>query len=96
MITIFGLCQILAEVLGRAPRVLPAMLAEALARPISPAVQSLLGHIIPRLRTVVGGWLAGEVRIGRIRNLPLPLLAQQLMAPMLIHLFMRPAAVSPG
>jgi AcrR family transcriptional regulator len=94
--TVRGLYHVLAEALGRAPRVLPAMLAEALARPTSPAVQSLMGHIIPRLLAVVGGWLAGEVRAGRVRDLPLPLLAQQLMAPMMIHLFTRPAAVTSG
>jgi hypothetical protein len=91
-----GLYRILAEVLGRAPRVLPAMLAEALARPTSPAVQSLMGHLIPRLLAVIGSWLTGEVRTGRIRDLPQPLLAQQLIAPMLIHLFTRPAAEASG
>jgi AcrR family transcriptional regulator len=94
--TVCGLYHVLADALGRAPRVLPAILAEALARPTSPAVQSLVGHVIPRLLMVVGGWLTGEVYAGRVRDLPLPLLAQQLMAPMLIHLFMRPAAENSG
>lgn len=91
-----GLYRILADVLGRAPRVLPAMLAEALSRPTSPAVRDLFGHLIPRLLEVIGGWLSGEVRAGRIRDLPLPVLAQQLVAPMLIHLFTRPAAENTG
>ncbi len=91
-----GLYRILAEVLGRAPRVMPAMLAEALARPTSTAVKTLFDHLIPRLLDVIGGWLSGEVRAGRIRDLPLPLLAQQLVAPMLIHLFTRPAAENSG
>ena len=60
--------RLLAEVLGRAPRVVPATLAEAVACPSSPAEQSLVGHVIPRLFMVVGGWLAGEVRAGRGRN----------------------------
>jgi len=94
--TVRGLYRVLAEALGRAPRVLPGMLAETLARPTSPAVQSLVGHIIPRLLSVIGAWLTAEVHAGRIRDLPLPLLAQQLMGPMLIHLFTRPAAANSG
>ncbi|MDP9364193.1 MAG: TetR/AcrR family transcriptional regulator, partial [Chloroflexota bacterium] len=34
---------------------------------------------------VVGGWLAGEVAAGRCRPLPLPLLVQLLIGPMLLH-----------
>lgn len=94
--TVCGLYRVLAGALGRAPRVLPGMLAEALARPTSPAVHALLGHVLPRLLSVIGGWLSGEVQGGRIRDLPLPLLAQQLMAPMLIHLLTRPAAEDSG
>ena len=33
---------------------------------------------------------------GRIREQPVPLVAQQLMAPMLLHLFLRPAAEESG
>ena len=94
--TVRGLYGVLADVLGPPPRILPAMLAEAVARPHSPVVQSLIGHLMPRLLGVVGGWLAGEVRAGRVRDLPLPLLFQQLMAPMMIHLFTRPAAETSG
>lgn len=94
--TVRGLYRVLAEVLGCAPRVVPAMLAEAVARPSSPAVQALVGHIVPRLLGVIGGWLTSEVGAGRVRDLPLPLLAQQLMAPMLIHLFVRPATEDSG
>lgn len=94
--TVRGLYGELARVLGPAPRVLPAMLAEAVARPGSPVVQSLIGHLMPRLLGVVGGWLAGEVQAGRVRDLPPPLLFQQLMAPMMIHLFTRPAAQTSG
>lgn len=65
-----GLDRVLAEVLGRAPCVLPAILAESLARPTSPGVQSLVGHVIPRLLVVVGGWLTGEVHAGRSATFP--------------------------
>lgn len=85
---------LLARALGRRPRVVPAMFAEAFARPSSPAVQSLVAHAAPRMLTLLGGWLAGEVSAGRVRDLPIVLLVQQLMAPMMIHLFMRPVAES--
>ena len=38
----------------------------------------------------VGAWLTAEVRAGRIRSLPLPLLLQQMIAPLAVHLLMRP------
>ncbi len=91
---VVGLYRVLAGALSTPPRVVPGMLAEALARPDSPAVRSLLGHVVPRLLAVIGGWLAGEVQAGRLRDLPPPLLAQQLMAPMLVHLIGRPAAAN--
>lgn len=91
-----GLYRLLADVLGSGPRVVPGMLAEAVGRPTSPAVQSLYGHAGPRLLGVIGGWLLGEVRAGRIRDLPPPLLAHQLMAPIMICLLTRPAAETAG
>ena len=94
--TVAGLYHVLAEVLGRAPRVVPAMFAEAFARPDSPAVQSLAGQAIPRMLGVLGGWLTAQVQAGRIVAQPLPLLVQQLMAPMMIHLLMRPVAGDSG
>jgi hypothetical protein len=66
-------------------------LAEALARPDSPAIQNLLGHNAPRLLATLGGWLTNEVQAGRIRDLPLPLLIQQLVAPIAVHMLVRPA-----
>jgi AcrR family transcriptional regulator len=94
--TVGGLYRVVAGVLGAAPRVVPAMFAELFARPNSAAVQALAGQAIPRVLAVVGGWLAGEVSAGRIRDLPLPLLLQQLMAPMMVHLLTRPIAEDTG
>ncbi|OKH69351.1 TetR family transcriptional regulator [Mycobacterium sp. SWH-M3] len=90
--TVRSFYGVLVVALGRAPRVVPAMFAEAFARPDSPAVQTLVGHAGPRLLSVLARWLTAEVAAGRIRDLPLVLLIQQLMAPMLIHMFIRPAA----
>lgn len=77
--------------LGREPRVAPALLAEALARPDSPAIRNLLSHNAPRLLGSIGGWLTSEIEAGRIRNISLPLLIQQLIAPVAVHMLVRPA-----
>lgn len=83
----------LAAALTQEPRVTPALLADALARPTSPAVRSIVRHNGPRLLDVVGRWLADEVAAGRIRDLPLPLLIHQLIAPLAAYLLVRPAAL---
>jgi AcrR family transcriptional regulator len=87
--TLYG---VITDTLSREPRVASAMLAEALARPGSPAIQNLLGHNAPRLLASIGTWLTGEITAGRIRDLPLPLLIQQLIAPVATHMLIRPAA----
>jgi AcrR family transcriptional regulator len=89
--TVRRLYGLIAHTLDHEPRVAPALLAEALARPDSPAVQSLLGHNAPRLLASLGAWLSGEILASRIRDLPLPLLIQQLIAPIAIHMLLRPA-----
>ena len=86
-----ALYGLIIETLNREPRVASAILAEALARPDSPAIQTLLGHNAPRLLASLGVWLTGEVAAGRIRELPLPLLIQQLIAPIAVHMMVRPA-----
>jgi len=89
--TVHRVYQVLAEAFSREPRVAPAMLAEGLARPTSPAVQALMQYHVPRMLAGVGQWLEGEITAGRIRDLPLPLLIQQLLAPIGIHTMVRPA-----
>ena len=91
--TVRRLYGMIAHTLDREPRVAPALLAEALARPDSPAVQNLLRHNAPRLLASIGAWLTQEIQAGRIRDLPLPLLIQQLIAPITIHMLLRPAAL---
>ena len=90
--TVHRVYRSLAEAFSREPRVAPAMLAEVLARPTEPAVLALLQHHVPRMLAGVGQWLAGEVAAGRIRDLPLALLIQQMLAPIAIHTMVRPAA----
>jgi AcrR family transcriptional regulator len=92
--TVHRIYRVLAEAFSREPRVAPAMLAEGLARPTEPAVVALLQYHVPRMLAGVGQWLAGEVTAGRVRDLPLPLLIQQMLAPIAIHTMVRPAAVN--
>ncbi|MGV9310606.1 TetR/AcrR family transcriptional regulator [Streptomyces sp. NPDC003691] len=83
--------RLFTEALGREPRVVPAMLAEALARPADDTVQVLVRHAFPRMLGAIGQWLASEAAAGRIRDLPPLLLAQQFAGPVLIHFLLRPA-----
>jgi AcrR family transcriptional regulator len=90
--TVHRIYRLLAETFSREPRVAPAMIAEALARPTGPAIQALMQYTVPRMLAGVGQWLAGEITAGRIRDLPLPLLIQQMLAPIAVHTMVRPAA----
>lgn len=90
--TVRRLYGMIAHTLDREPRVAPALLAETLARPDSPALKNLLSHNAPRLLASLGAWLAAEIQAGRIREMPLPLLIQQLIAPIAVHMLIRPAA----
>ena len=89
--TVRRLYEALAQALSRQPRVTPAILAEVFARPGSATVQTLTQHATPRMLDVLGTWLNAQVQRGRIRDLPMPLLIQQLMGPMVMHMLSRPA-----
>lgn len=88
--TVRRLYELIATSLGREPRVAPAMFAELFGHPTSPAAQSLITYTAPRVFSVIGRWLTEEIEAGRIRNAPLPLLIQQLIAPMAVHMLLRP------
>ncbi|MFF4986400.1 TetR/AcrR family transcriptional regulator [Streptosporangium saharense] len=88
--TVNRIYRLLAEALGREPRVIPAMFAEALARPGEPTLRALQQHFAPRMLAGLGAWMAEEVSMGRIRDLPLPLLMHQMIAPALVHFVTRP------
>jgi AcrR family transcriptional regulator len=90
--TVRRLYRVIAEALSREPRVAPAIFAEIFSRPDSPAVQTLFAYSGPRMFGVLSQWLDAEIGAGRIRQLPAPLLAQQLLGPIVFHLFMRPVA----
>ena len=90
--TVHRIYRLLAKTFSQEPRVIPAMLAEGLARPTGPTAQAILQYFVPRMLAGVGQWLTGEIAAGRIRDLPLPLLIQQMLAPIAIHTMARPAA----
>jgi AcrR family transcriptional regulator len=90
--TVRRLYRELAKTLSREPRVAPAMFAEVLSRPESPTARELVQRItFPRLFAVLGQWLADEVAAGRVRDLPIALLVQQMVAPIVVHTMTRPA-----
>ena len=70
---------------------MPAIFAEALARPAQPGLQTLARHFAPRILNVLGQWLTDEVEAGRIRPMPTVLLLQQMAGPLLMHFLTRPA-----
>jgi AcrR family transcriptional regulator len=82
--------RLLATALTREPRVLPAMMAEVLARPHDPAVQAITRQVFPRMLGGMGRWLASEAAAGRIRDLPPLLLVHQFAGPLITHFLLRP------
>ena len=90
--TVHGFYRTVTHALDRHPRVAPAMFAEAFSRPASPSVQSLASHAAPRTFGALGAWFDAEIRAGNLRDQPVVLLAQQLLGPILIHMFLRPVA----
>lgn len=71
------------------PRLLQALLADALARPDGPARRFLIDRYLPRAAALLSAWLAGEIAAGRCRPLPLPYLLQLLAGPLALHVLMR-------
>jgi AcrR family transcriptional regulator len=85
-----GVYRALVASFEQEPRVTPALMADLFARPEGPAGR-IFHRYFPRLLGTVGAWLVSEVRAGRIRALPLPLLVQQMVGPLAMHMLLRPA-----
>ncbi|WP_047869138.1 TetR/AcrR family transcriptional regulator [Nocardiopsis sp. RV163] len=83
--------RLMGDAFSREPRVLPAIFADVLARPEGPTSDMFVRLFFPRMLAGLGGWLAAEVAAGRVRDLPVPLLAQQMLAPIVVHCMLRPA-----
>jgi AcrR family transcriptional regulator len=79
--TVRILYQELAELCSREPRVLSAVLVETLTRPAGPGAAVLIEHGALRMIATLEDWLNGEVTAGLIRDLPRPVLIQQLISP---------------
>jgi AcrR family transcriptional regulator len=86
--TVLGIHRAMAASFERRPQVMPAMLADLLARPDGPTGQIFARHF-PRALSGVGGWLAAQAGAGRIRDLPVPLLMLLLTGPLVTHLLLR-------
>ena len=92
--TVRAVYRALAKLYLREPRVLPAVLAETLARPAGSGAGVLIEHGALRMIANVEKWLDDEVAAGRIRDLPRALLIQQLISPISAHAIMRPGLVN--
>jgi AcrR family transcriptional regulator len=86
---VHGIYRAVVRALTREPRVLPALFADVFARPDGPAGR-LLSAQLPRALDSLAPWLQAEQAAGRIRPVPLPLLIQQMVAPLSVHLLTRP------
>jgi AcrR family transcriptional regulator len=80
----------LAGTLTREPRVAVAMLSDLLGNPRGIAARIFVRYF-PRVRASLVGWLQAHVRAGRIRDIPVPVLIQLLVGPLVAHVLMRPA-----
>ncbi|MEU7499413.1 TetR/AcrR family transcriptional regulator [Streptomyces griseofuscus] len=88
--TVRAIFRALADSLRREPRVLPAIIAEALARPHDPAAQAVYQQSIGRMLEKISGWIAEEAAAGRIRDLPLFPLVQQMTGPVISYFLLTP------
>jgi AcrR family transcriptional regulator len=88
--TVRGVYRALAVSFSREPRVIQAMLADLFSRPDGPTAR-IFQRYFPRVLDSVGRWLAVEVRAGRIRALPVPLLIEQMIGPLTVDLLVRHA-----
>jgi AcrR family transcriptional regulator len=88
--TVAELYRVTSATLTREPRVATAMLSDLLGNPHGIAAR-IFARYFSRVRASVGCLLKTHVDAGRIRDLPIPLLLQQLLGPMLAHVLMRPA-----
>ncbi len=87
--TVCAIYRALIAAFGREPRVLPALFADVFSRPDGPGSRMLQANF-PRLLGSIGDLLMSEVRAGRLRPLPLLLLAQLMIGPLAMHMLTRP------
>lgn len=88
--TVAAIHRLLAETLTREPRVAPAFIAAILARPADPETRELAALLSNRMLSGIGPWMRHQIAAGRIRDLPVTMLVQQMAFPMLLHFLLRP------
>jgi AcrR family transcriptional regulator len=67
------------------PRLLAAVIADALTRMDGPTARYLISSYLPRVMGTVGAWLAELRAVGEVRPLPVSMLLQLLIAPVALH-----------
>ncbi|ONH25418.1 TetR/AcrR family transcriptional regulator [Pseudofrankia asymbiotica] len=83
----------LARGLTREPAIMPAVLAAILTHPHDPAAAEMITGILPLSPLFrVRDWLVIQIHAGRIRDIPSVLLLQQMIAPLVVHVLLRPFA----
>ncbi|PRX98120.1 TetR/AcrR family transcriptional regulator [Allonocardiopsis opalescens] len=87
--TVEQLYRALVVLFEHEPRVLPAIFADVFSRPDGPGAR-VLRENLPRMLGSLGPLLAAQVAAGRLRPWPIPLLIQQLLGPLAIHMLLRP------
>ncbi|MGW2255235.1 TetR/AcrR family transcriptional regulator [Kitasatospora sp. NPDC001660] len=88
--TVRALYRTFATVFEREPRIVPAVFADLFSRPDGPAAQ-LMTASLPRMIDGLDRLLLPHVEAGRLRPLPLPVLVQLLLGPVINHVLLRPA-----
>lgn len=87
--TVRAIYRVAIAAFDREPRVLPAILADLFSRPDGPAVRAMRAYF-PRFFASLAKLLLPQVAAGRLRPLPLPVLIQLLLGPMVTHILLRP------
>ncbi|WP_344583996.1 TetR/AcrR family transcriptional regulator [Streptomyces lunalinharesii] len=87
--TVQALYRAVITAFDREPRVLPTIFADLFSRPDGPAARAMRAYL-PRLYDSLARLLLPHVESGRIRPLPLPILVQLLLGPLVTHTLLRP------
>ncbi|MGE7436112.1 MULTISPECIES: TetR/AcrR family transcriptional regulator [Kitasatospora] len=87
--TVRALHRTFVAAFNHEPRVLPAVFADIFSRPDGPAARMMATNF-PRLADSLGRLLLPHVAAGRMRPLPLPVMIQLLLGPLVTHILMRP------
>lgn len=87
--TVRAIYRAMVTAFGRQPRVLPALFADLLSRPDGPASR-IAATKFPRMFRRATALLMPQIRAGRLRDLPLPLIIQLMVGPLATHMLLRP------